>query len=362
MNPPIKEIEQYFLREKRGPSPPESVRDCANDPEMSQTFRTTLQVEMAYGMCKISSVSLSSIPSWSAFHCLLNRQKKFDKSAMHYLPVIEHPPTELSTVKEILNRSSDLCDRLKLDCMVLVFDQAIYSKVQQIRWTDDDLFGRFVVRLGDFHTTMSFLSVIGKRFVDSGLKDVFIESRIVTEGSLTGVMNGHQYNQSIQAHKITLDALMRLRFEAFLDTLNDYDETAALKVIGDMYYSFPSSDFIILTNGSEFSGLLTTYNDFISRMRRTLPTFDHWSTYIDMVQTLLLFIQATRESNWELHLAALRKMLPWYFAYDRPNYARYGTVYYVEMCALPYTHPTVITPPRFRANGPCNAWAVSSHR
>jgi len=208
LNPPIKEIEQYFLRAKRGPSPPESVRDCANDPEMSQTFRTALQLEMACGMCKILSVSLSSIPSWSAFHCLLNRQKKFDKSAMHYLPVIEHPPTELSTVKEILNRSSDRCDRLKLDCMVLVFDQAIYSKVQQIRWTDDDLFGRFVVHLGDFHTTMSFLSVIGKRFVDSGLKDVFIESRIIAEGSLTGVMNGHQYNRSIQAHKITLDALM----------------------------------------------------------------------------------------------------------------------------------------------------------
>ena len=107
--------------------------------------------------------------------------------------------------------------------------------------------------------------------------------------------------------------------------------------------SFPSSDFIILTNGSEFSGLLTTYNDFISRMRRTHPTFDLWSTYKDMVQTLLLFLRATQEWNWELHLAALREMLPWYFAYDGPNYARYGTAYYVEMCALPYTHPTIST-------------------
>ena len=32
-------------------------------------------------------------------------------------------------------------------------------------------------------------------------------------------------------------------------------------------------------------------------------------------------------------------MLPWVFAYDRTNYARYLSVYWCEMTTLPQTHP-----------------------
>ena len=34
-------------------------------------------------------------------------------------------------------------------------------------------------------------------------------------------------------------------------------------------------------------------------------------------------------------------MLPWYFSYDRVNYARYLSAYWVEMCALRETHPDI---------------------
>ena len=59
---------------------------------------------------------------------------------------------------------------LYLQCLVLVFDEAIYSKVQQIRWKTPEFTERFAVRLGDFHATMSFLSTIGKRFREAGLE------------------------------------------------------------------------------------------------------------------------------------------------------------------------------------------------
>ena len=36
----------------------------------------------------------------------------------------------------------------------------------------------------------------------------------------------------------------------------------------------------------------------------------HLSSYIDMVQTLLLFVRATRESDWQLHLSTVRLMMP----------------------------------------------------
>ena len=34
-------------------------------------------------------------------------------------------------------------------------------------------------------------------------------------------------------------------------------------------------------------------------------------------------------------------MLPWFFAYDRINYARYLTTYWLEMLKLPDSQPSV---------------------
>ena len=34
-------------------------------------------------------------------------------------------------------------------------------------------------------------------------------------------------------------------------------------------------------------------------------------------------------------------MIPWFFAYDEPNYSSYASLYYCEMKCLHNTHPTI---------------------
>ena len=60
-----------------------------------------------------------------------------------------------------------------------------------------------------------------------------------------------------------------------------------------------------------------------------------------MVEILLGLIRASREGDWVLHLASFREMIPWCFAYDRTNYARYLPYYYAQMTQLPTDHPRV---------------------
>jgi hypothetical protein len=55
-----------------------------------------------------------------------------------------------------------------------------------------------------------------------------------------------------------------------------------------------------------------------------------------------MFIRATRQVNWDLHLMAFSAMIPWFFICDRVNYARYGSAYILEMTALEKTHPGMI--------------------
>ena len=62
-----------------------------------------------------------------------------------------------------------------------------------------------VLRVGVFHTIRTFLSVIGKRFQDAGLRDVMIKSGVISdEGSVFGVRT---YNRAIRFHKLMYEAL-----------------------------------------------------------------------------------------------------------------------------------------------------------
>ena len=76
----------------------------------------------------------------------------------------------MGTVNTLLKHSLSICHRLNLPEIVLVFDEAIYAKAQSIRWNDDELKKRLVIRLGNFHTIMSFCSGIVKIFKDAGLR------------------------------------------------------------------------------------------------------------------------------------------------------------------------------------------------
>ena len=62
-------------------------------------------------------------------------------------------------------------------------------------------------------------------------------------------------------------------------------------------------------------------------------------SYLDIVEILLNLLRASREADWELHLSAIRKMIPWCFAHDNLNYARYLLAYVCEMSHLEEEHP-----------------------
>ena len=83
--------------------------------------------------------------------------------------------------------------------------------------------------------------------------------------------------------------------------------------------------------------LFNVYLDFLQNENGDLSTM--WMSYIDMVDVVLGLIRASREGDWLLHLAMVKAMLPWTFAYDKQNYARYLSVYYTQMTRLELDHP-----------------------
>ena len=221
---------------------------------------------------------------------------------------------------------------------MLVFDLAIYAKAQEIRWNDPSLVKRTAIRLGEFHTAKSFLAIIGKRFRDAGRFDMFGESGLVAHGSVNAVMDGKQCNRAVYAHKLMYEGLQRLRFESFLDNVRDDVKMKAF--LAHCIETFPSACFKNLCESDEMKEICNRYDQYVSECSSVQPTFKFWSTYIDMV-ALLQFVRATRECDWNMHLNAVRAMLPWFYAHDAQNYARYLPAYWTEMLALPETHAEI---------------------
>ncbi|XP_072162941.1 LOW QUALITY PROTEIN: uncharacterized protein [Diadema setosum] len=292
--------------------------------------------DAAFYVAKSSQERL--LPSWTGFNQLLS-SNILPKATIAYLPVIDASPTDFNTVHTVLHRSLEIAHQLELPAIVIVVDQAIYCKAQTIRWQEPTFLQKKVIRLGAFHTTMAALACIGKRFQEAGLQDILIEAGVVATGSVAGVMNGHNYNRSIRCHKIMAEALHCLRWQSFMCTLEEERQHRYREEVSSLQGSFPS-EFTNHIQGEVYQAMVKEYDNFIEEGKKD-ATFNFWSSYLEMVENVLLFIRATREGDWQLHLASVRALLPWMFAYDRTNYARYLPVYWMEMSQLPTTYPYI---------------------
>ena len=65
------------------------------------------------------------------------------------------------------------------------------------------------------------------------------------------------------------------------------------------------------------------------------PTFQFWDTILRMEILGLIFVRAHREKNFYLYVETLKAIVPWFFAFDHYNYARWIPVHIRDMESLP---------------------------
>lgn len=304
------DIAPFFLTKKVGPSC--DLPAVKEDDPLSDS----LTKDWTYLLMKCQD-SNTLRHGWTGTN--INTTKPLNKSVLHYLPIIEHSPTDIATVNHVLKHAMNMAKELRCPTVMVVFDQAIYCKAQMIRWTNPVMAEALVPRLGEFHTMMSFLSTIGKRYEQSGLEDMLVESGIIASGSMKGVMSGHMYNRSIRAHKLLYEAMGRLQISEFIDNMSEEDAEDVHDLQTRIGLQYDTAGVLAADLCNELN---QKFNTYVAQKSKDNPTYSFWSSYLEMVATGLGFLRATRTGDFQLHLACLRKMLPWFFAYDRVNYSR----------------------------------------
>ena len=71
------------------------------------------------------------------------------------------------------------------------------------------------------------------------------------------------------------------------------------------------------------------------------PMFKLWNLILQLELLLFEFVKSIRSGNLHLYILTLMKIVPWMFALDHHNYARWLPVYINEMSQLQQNHPRV---------------------
>ena len=224
-----------------------------------------------------------------------------------------------------------------------IFDQAIYSKAAEIKWREPEKFANCVLMMGIFHLLMTYMNILSKRFSDAGLCDTLLQSSVVAEGSIHRALSGKQYNRGICLYKLFYEALIRLLLS---DIDQAVDKQTAASVTEQALSAEDLNPHFLLTveKSPQFQIYLNDFLDIKKRFRNkenenSLQQF--WISFLDMVDTLLNTIYAVRCGNWDLLLESIRDIIPFFFAYDHINYARYMTVMLADMLSLPEKFPEI---------------------
>lgn len=161
-----------------------------------------------------ATVMAHSVPGWSGYNAILYPDLP-PSSCIGYCPMIEGPSTDFSTVYTVLKHAQKISESVGQAEAVITFDLAIYTKAKQIQMRFPEKFSNTVIRLGGFHVALNFLSLLGKKFMNSGLDDLLIESAVYAAGTTSVIMKGKSYNRGVRVHKLSMEALYRLMWSAF---------------------------------------------------------------------------------------------------------------------------------------------------
>lgn len=276
-----------------------------------------------------------NVPTWAAFNSLTNN-KEIAITNYCTIPLLHGSPTDWSNLYTALMISQGI----SVTCnpghkTVISLDLQLYTKCIQLQSRDEIRYD-FVFRMGELHVTFAMLKVIGKYIDASGLDESFIEADICGPNTLEQIKRGKHYKRSFEAF-LTLyrtlfsllvskyleeHAVVRIELKdichKFLDQLNE-----GVLDIKDMY-----DELVASLNDINFFQLLEDFGKQFKNQPKFL-----WH-YLKLFEIVLLFTRASRQSNWQLHLASLESFVKYFFAFDQINYARLSPVYLAQMYAL----------------------------
>lgn len=322
---------------------------------------------------KVSWPLRSPRPWWSRMIQAVSHGIHPGQSSIIFLPVIDMDPSNLSCIYSTLCFVSSEAKRQNMH-PILTFDQPLWWKAQIIlagESTESDL-RSIILRLGAFHTEMSFLGCIGKIMSGTGLAEL-LES-VYAPNAVGHMLSGKAVTRAFRGHCLVdaaLNAMITSQAFGFplpemhrdgpettkahsaadmqLQAVDDTDKPLPVEVEAeDLRHAMHLYDQLMKGELSAdvvcLQGVLERVDQKVNEEKATLAsnsTARLWLQYMTMVDLLRQFIKAERTGNWSLYLHTLEAMLPYFAAAGHNLYAKSVYIHLQQMYQLQTQHPDV---------------------
>ncbi|MES9879620.1 MAG: hypothetical protein ABW185_01920, partial [Sedimenticola sp.] len=292
------------------------------------------------------------IPSWSAYNSVRGTpQKTLTTVAM--MPLLAAPAHEYSTLLTVLKQAQKITTLVMGEShkTVITFDLQLYERAVKLQMHSAPALYHLVFRIGEMHTVLASLRAVGSFIEESGIDDAWMEADLYGSATTHQILEGRHMKRALNAHSITSSALSDMHLDAFLNSASECSQIdhsdileAAIQentACAKHRYDELDGHHRSLANAIEAEELAEKLDKFDREMESRRPTFKFARDYMRFMTCIFLFIRATREGNWNLHLASLKELCKYFFAHDRLNYARMVPLYLVQMEKLQASDPDI---------------------
>ena len=131
---------------------------------------------------------------------------------------VSQPITDYATVQEVFKISQKASKDLQQKFTFITIDLAVAKTAYALVWHHKLLFSDVIIHLGVFHMISAYLKAVEKYCQGVVLRTLLLIPRSVQLAPL--MVRGKHYSRSITVHKTVLEALERLLFSSFLQSVD----------------------------------------------------------------------------------------------------------------------------------------------
>lgn len=142
---------------------------------------------------------------------------------------------------------------------------------------------------------------------------VLSASGIISSGTADSFLKASHVTKTRHAHQVTAATLYILQRKAY----SDYQEC------------------------SEESQCQVSFEEWCNDKKKNHPQFAYWDQVLHLELSMLELMHSFRTANFEQYVNTLKDLVPWMFALNHTNYARWLSVHIRDMSSLHLKHPEV---------------------
>ena len=305
-------VKPAFFRKKNPLPPPSTEADAyamnLQKPDLSPEFEWLQMVILTEGTGALNV-------TWSTHHARKKRSPDFEVTIASLLPLLRDAAHTVATVRHVMEKIQEVVQYLNPGQIpVVTADQPIYAVAKQIQWHWPEQYGenRFVIMLGGLHIEMAALKSLGSFLQKSGWTSALVEAGIASPGTAESFLTASSITRTRQMHQVTCCSVYKLLKAA-------YDKYT--REVGEISDEFPS------------------FEDWCDSRRNQNPQFEFWFLVLSMELVILTLIRSIREANFSLYCQSLSELIPFFFANNNVNYARWLPIHLRDMVTLREKHP-----------------------